>query len=66
MELKDKLTEAFHERSCTVEWVDETSERKWDYNTPTFLEDDKGRILGVKSATDIIDQIFSFEVKLET
>lgn len=64
MDLRDQLNEAFKERNCTTEWLEDNAERKWGYNTQTFFEEGDGTILGPKTGKEIVDHIFSFEVIL--
>ena len=65
MNLQEELTQLFHQKSCTVEWLEDLSDNLWDFNTKTFFEDDMGKFLGPKPAIDIIIEIFSHELKLD-
>lgn len=61
MSLIDQLNLELSDRKCEVAWLADNADQKWNFNTPTYFEDDKGYLLGEKSAREIIDHIFSFE-----
>jgi hypothetical protein len=66
MDLKNQLNQEFNKRSCTTEWLDDETDVGWTYNTPTFIEDEKTcEVLGLKTAEDIVNDIFSFEIPSE-